>query len=232
MKAKELFELPKSLQIFSEFFDPEAAPWEWVGCIKKALSGLDFSSLPDAKKKEEIPAGVAVEENVFIHKSVKLPPYAAINGPAWIGANTEIRIGAFVRGSVIAGEGCVLGNSCEFKNSLLMDDVATPHYNYVGDSILGNHSHLGAGVICANLRLDQKTVMVATPDGRVDSNLRKLGAILGDHAEAGCNAVLQPGSILMKKAIVLSCMAFSGYLPANVIAGERVEARRLPRFGF
>lgn len=232
MKAKDLFTFPKSLEIFEKFFDGEAAPWEWVANIKKALESIDFSKLKDAKPAEEIPAGVRVGENVFIHKSVKLPPYAVFDGPAWISENVEVRIGAFVRGNVIVGKDSVLGNSCEYKNCLLLEDVATPHYNYVGDSILGNKSHLGAGVICANLRLDKQNVIVQTPEGRIDSKLRKLGAILGDEAEAGCNAVLQPGSILMKKAIVLSCMAFSGYLPENTIAGERVEKRRLPRYGF
>lgn len=232
MKAKDLFTFPKSLEKFAKFFNLEAPPWEWVACIKTALADVDFSQLEDAKDPSEIPSGVQVGKNVFIHKSVKLPPYAVFDGPAWISENVEVRIGAYVRGNVIVGKDSVIGNSCEYKNCLLLENVATPHYNYVGDSVLGNDSHLGAGVICANLRLDRQNVIVQTPQGRIDSNLRKLGAILGDGAEAGCNAVLQPGSILMKKAIVLSCMAFSGYLPENIIAGERVEKRRLPRYGF
>ena len=229
MKASDLFDLPKSLERFAEFFTPDMAPWEWVKNIKSALSSVDFSKL---ETKKDIPAGVTIKGDVFIDPSVQLPPFAYINGPAWIGAGVEMRVGCFVRGNVIVGEGCVMGNSCEFKNSILLDKVQTPHYNYVGDSVLGNHSHLGAGVICANLRLDHKNVMLTLPEGRVNSNMRKLGAMLGDYAEAGCNSVLQPGAILMKRAIVLSCVPFAGYLEENTMAGEKTQLRKLPRFGF
>jgi len=229
MKSKLLFDLPDSLKFLSPFFDSEAAPWEWVGKIKDALNSIDFSKL---ESKKDIPSGVTISGDVYIHPSVKLPPFAYIAGKAWIGANTEIRPGAFVRGSVIIGENCVIGNSCEYKNCLLMDKVQTPHYNYVGDSVLGNRSHLGAGVICANLRLDHGNVMVTTLDGRKDSGLRKLGAILGDEAEAGCNSVLQPGAILMKRSIVLSCMPFVGLLEENTIAAEKQILRKFPRRGF
>ncbi len=229
MKSEILFELPESLKIFSEFFDPQAAPWEWVRNIKAALSSVDFSKY---ETKRDIPRHVTVDGDVFIHPSVKLPAFAHISGKAWIGANTEIRPGAFIRGSVIIGENCVVGNSCEYKNSILMDYVQTPHYNYVGDSVLGNHSHLGAGVICANLRLDHENVMVTTPEGRKNSGLRKLGAILGDYAEAGCNAVLQPGAILMKKACVLSCVPFAGLLEESTVASTKQVIRRFPRRGF
>jgi len=229
MKASDLFELPASLAIFSEFFTPDMAPWEWVKNIKAALKSVDFSKL---ESKKDIPPGVVIKGDVYIHPSVSLPPYAQINGPVWIGPNVEMRIGCFVRGDVIIGEGCVAGNSCEYKNSLLLDKVQTPHYNYVGDSVLGNRSHLGAGVICANLRLDKGNVILTLPEGRIDSNMRKLGAIMADEAEAGCNAVLQPGAILMKRAIVLSCVAFKGYLEANTMAGPKIQMRNLPRFGF
>ena len=229
MKSSQLFELPESLNIFSDFFKPEMHPWEWVNNISDALQSVDFS---DLDSKRDIPAGIKIEGSVYIHPSVSLPPYAYIKGPAWIGAGTEVRIGCFVRGNLIAGEGCVMGNSCEYKNSLLLDKVQTPHYNYVGDSVLGNKSHLGAGVICANLRLDKGNVIVSTPSGKINSGMRKLGAMLGDEAEAGCNAVLQPGSILMKRAIVLSCIPFVGYLEENTIAKARVENIKVQRIGF
>lgn len=229
MKAEELFDLPTSLSRFAKFFRPEMSPWEWVKNIKAALESVDFSEL---ESKRDIPPGITVTGKVYIHPSVKLPPFGYINGPAWIGAGTEMRVGCFVRGDVIVGEGCVIGNSCEYKNCLLMDKVQTPHYNYVGDSVLGNRSHLGAGVICANLRLDKGSVMLTLPEGRIDSNMRKLGAIMADEAEAGCNAVLQPGAILMKRAIVLSCTPFAGYLEANTMAGPKLQMRKLPRFGF
>jgi NDP-sugar pyrophosphorylase family protein len=135
-----------------------------------------------------------------------------------------------VRGNVIVGEGCVLGNACEYKNCLLMDGVATPHYNYVGDSILGNRAHLGAGVICSNYRLDHREVLVREGETLHQTGLRKFGAILGDAAEVGCNAVLNPGTLLGPRALVMPSMAFGGCLPAGHIARVRYtvvdEARR------
>ncbi len=229
MRADTLFNLPPSLKRFAAFFRPDAAPWEWVREIKSALASVDFSKL---ESKSDIPPGVRIEGNVYIHPSASLPPFAHIKGPAWIGEDTEMRVGCFVRGLVITGKGCVMGNSCEYKNSLLLDDVQTPHYNYVGDSVLGNKSHLGAGVICANLRLDKRNVLVYTPEGRLDSGLRKLGALLGDEAEAGCNSVLQPGSVLMKRSIIFSCMAYSGIAEENTMYGGRHTLREFPRFGF
>src|SRR5687768_9778419 len=148
MKASDFFALPTSLALFARHFRPDVPPWEWLTQIGAALA-----LVTDAPFASERPAGVHVEGSVWIHPTVKLPPYATIIGPTWIGANTEIRPGAFLRGNVIVGENCVLGNACEFKNCLLMDGVAVPHFNYVGDSILGNGAHFGAGVICSNLRL-------------------------------------------------------------------------------
>lgn len=227
MKSNQLFNLPDSLYIFKEYFDPEEAPWVWLKKIKEALEHIDFSEL---QTKEDIPAGVHIEGKVYIHPSVRLPAFASISGPVWIGANTEVRPGAYIRGNVIIGENCVIGNSCEYKNCLLMDKVATPHYNYVGDSILGTGAHLGAGVICANLRLDKTSVSVKTPEGEiVNTGLRKVGAIMGEYAEAGCNSVLQPGAILMKRAVVMPCTPFSGLLEENMIAAERQILRRIPR---
>ncbi len=226
MKAQELFELPKSLEIFSEFFHPDVAPWEWVKNIKSALASIDFSKL---ESKKDIPPCVTVEGDVFIHPSVKLPAFASIKGRCWIGAGTEVRPGCFIRGDVIIGENCVVGNSCEYKNALLLNDVQTPHYNYVGDSVLGNKSHLGAGVICANLRLDKANVPIYIPnEGNIDTGMRKLGAILGDEAEAGCNSVLQPGSILKKRAVVISC-PFTGVLEEDTIAAPKIEIRKIKR---
>ena len=227
MKSSQLFNLPDSLSIFKEFFDPEQAPWTWLEKISSALENVDFSTL---ESKRDIPVGVRIEGKVYIHPSVKLPAFASITGPAWIGANTEIRPGAYIRGKVIIGENCVIGNSCEYKNCLLMDKVATPHYNYVGDSILGTGAHLGAGVICANLRLDKGSVSVKIPNGEiVNTGLRKLGTIMGEYAEAGCNSVLQPGAILMKRAVVMPCTPFAGLLEENTIAAERQILRRSPR---
>lgn len=224
MKASELFALPPSLQVFATHFPAEAGPWEWLKQIGAALKAVSFPAT-----NRVLPPGVHVEGAVFIDPSVKLPPHATIIGPTWIGAGTEIRPGAYIRGNVIVGANCVLGNSCEFKNCLLMDGVQVPHFSYVGDSVLGNGAHLGAGVILSNLRLDQQVISMRLPEGVVDTGLRKFGAILGDKAEVGCNAVLQPGTILGKRALVMPTMAFGGYLPAETIARVRVAVTTMPR---
>lgn len=224
MRASELFSLPKSLAEFAPHFLPDAAPWEWVSKIRKALDGMQL-----AAPRGDVPHTVHVDKNVFLHPSVILPHVCTIQGPSWIGANTEIRPGAFIRGNVIVGEGCVLGNSCEFKNCVLMDKVQVPHFNYVGDSILGNHSHLAAGVILSNLRLDQQSVRIRFPNGEVfETGLRKLGALVGDHAEVGCNAVLQPGTVIGRRSFVYPLSAFGGFLPAESMAiprGKSFEVR-------
>jgi UDP-N-acetylglucosamine diphosphorylase / glucose-1-phosphate thymidylyltransferase / UDP-N-acetylgalactosamine diphosphorylase / glucosamine-1-phosphate N-acetyltransferase / galactosamine-1-phosphate N-acetyltransferase len=224
VKASELFALPSSLQIFASAFSPEVAPWDWLKQIGTALKAVSFPA-----SDRVLPPGVHVEGAVFIDATVKLPPHATIIGPAWIGAGTEIRPGAYIRGNVIVGANCVLGNSCEFKNCLLMDGVQVPHFSYVGDSVLGNGAHLGAGVILSNLRLDQQPITVRLPDGFAETGLRKFGALLGEKAEVGCNAVLQPGTILGRRALVMPTMAFGGYLPAETIARVRTAITTMPR---
>ncbi|MBX3748681.1 MAG: UDP-N-acetylglucosamine diphosphorylase [Opitutaceae bacterium] len=224
MQAAELFALPPSLQAFADFFRAEAAPWEWVKQIGPALKAQRFEPA-----RPKVPVGVHVEGLVHLDPTVKLPPYATIIGPVWIGPRTEIRPGAFIRGNVIVGADGVLGNACEFKNCLLLDRVQVPHFSYVGDSILGNGAHLGAGVICSNLRLDQHEVEVRLPAGSAKSGLRKLGALIGDEAEVGCNAVLQPGAVLGRRALVMPLTSFSGYLAPATMAGTRQTAVRVPR---
>ncbi len=224
MKASDFFTLPPSLAASGEFFSSAVPPWEWLKKIGPALAACRFDQpLPP------LPAGVHVEGPVYLHASVKLPHTATLIGPAWIGAGTEIRPGAFIRGCVIAGEGCVLGNSCEFKNCLLMDRVQVPHFSYIGDSILGNGAHLGAGAILSNFRLDQQPVILRLADRAVETGLRKFGAILGDKAEVGCNAVLQPGTLLGPRALVMPAIAFGGYLPPATIARGRIQIAILPR---
>lgn len=226
LTASDLFDFPKSLP-FASVFKPELAPWEWVPLIKKALDDLDSSHFHYAW---EIPPGCSVEGEVYIHPSVKLPAFCSITGPVYISEGCEIRPGAFIRGHVIAGKNCVLGNSCEFKNCLLLDGVQVPHFSYVGDSILGNKTHLGAGVICSNLRLDQSEVLAKLSDGSAaPTGLRKLGALVGDAAEVGCNAVLNPGSILGKRAVVMPAMSFRGSLAANTMAYSNNSIKTAPR---
>jgi UDP-N-acetylglucosamine diphosphorylase / glucose-1-phosphate thymidylyltransferase / UDP-N-acetylgalactosamine diphosphorylase / glucosamine-1-phosphate N-acetyltransferase / galactosamine-1-phosphate N-acetyltransferase len=224
VKASEFFRLPPSLARFSQQFSPEVPPWEWLKCIKPALAAL-----PEPTDRPVVPAAVHLEGRVWIDPTVTFTGPATIIGPAYIGARTEIKPGAFIRGQVIIGEGCVIGNSCEYKNCLLMDDVKSPHYNYVGDSILGNHAHLGAGVICSNLRLDQREVRVRIGAATESTGLRKFGAILGDSAEVGCNSVLNPGTLLGPRAVVGPAMAFSGYLPAGQMARLRLPIVIEPR---
>ncbi len=225
MKASELFQLPESLP-FQRYFPSDAPPWEWVSAIQKALGEFDFT---EAALPEFMPPGVHIVGKVHIDPSVKIPPCCVIEGPVYIGPETEIRPGAYLRGNVMVGWGCVLGNASEYKNCLLMDDVETAHFNYVGDSVLGNGAHLGAGAILANLRLQRDEVMVSTPKGKMPSGRRKFGALLGDKAEVGCNAVLQPGTILGKRSLVYPAMAFSGYLPENHLARNTSQTEITPR---
>ncbi len=224
MKAADFYTLPPSLAVFAPFFDPADAPWNWLRAIPAALA-----SLPRAEPWAGLPPSVRIEGEVHLAPDVKLPAYCTIIGPAWIGPGVEIRPGAFIRGNVIVGAGAVLGNACEFKNCLLMDGVQVPHFSYVGDSILGNKAHLGAGAICSNLRLDQKPVAVRTPERVHETGLRKFGAILGDAAEVGCNAVLNPGSVLGPRALVAPGTIFTGYLPPATIARQRGNMSFLPR---
>lgn len=229
MKAADFFVLPDSLAAFRPYFSPDAAPWEWVAKIGAALASWSFEQRRASGL--ELPPGVALEGPVYLHPTVKLPPYCVIQGPAWIGPETTIRAGAYVRGHVLVGARCVLGNACEYKNCLLMDQVQTPHYNYVGDSVLGSRSHLAAGVICSNLRLDQRPVVVRGPDRNWETGLRKLGAIVGEEAEVGCNAVLNPGCVLGRRSLVGPALAFSGYLPPATVAQARPSLTLVPRRG-
>ncbi len=228
VKASEFFTLPASLALFAAHFRADVAPWEWLKTIGAALAAQDLAGLASAAMPNR-PPGVHIEGAVYIHPTVKLPAHATIIGPAWIGAKTEIRPGAFIRGNVIVGEGCVLGNACEFKNCLLMDKVQVPHFSYVGDSIMGSGSHFGAGVICSNLRLDQQPIVVRMPDATYETGLKKFGAIVGEMAEVGCNAVLNPGTLLGPRALVMPAMAFTGYLPPATIAHSRPAIKLIPR---
>ncbi|MDX2109418.1 MAG: UDP-N-acetylglucosamine diphosphorylase [Verrucomicrobiota bacterium] len=223
MIASDLWQFPETLVAFRAHFADNAAPWEWVRRIAVALKALDWSNYP---LRTDLPPGVHVKGQVYLHPTVKLPPYAVIEGPCWIGPECDIRPSAYIRGNVIAARGCTLGNSCEYKNALLLDGVETAHFNYVGDTVLGNKAHLGAGVICANLKLARDEVLVTTAaDSRVETGLRKLGALVGDAAEVGCNSVLQPGTILGPRSAVIS-MPFHGYLAPDTLV--RVKQQ----FGF
>ena len=224
MQASDLFAFPESMP-FRNWFAPDLPPWEWVSRIAPALAVFPFASWV---RPDDWPPGLVVEGPVFIGSGVRLPPFGLLRGPAWIGDGCELRPGVYLRGQVIAGPGSVLGNSCEYKNCLLLERVETSHFNYVGDSVLGNGSHLGAGVVCANLKLARDEVQACTPEGRVATGRRKLGALVGDGAEAACNAVLQPGTILGPRSAVLT-PSFHGYLPPDTLVLSPLPRRLLKR---
>lgn len=160
-----------------------------------------------------------VGPQVWIAPAAVIEANAVIQGPAWIGTGTVVRSGAYLRQHVIVGDDCVLGNSSEFKNCLLFNRCEVPHFNYVGDSILGYRAHLGAGVICSNVRLDRGNVRLRNSEGQsVDTGLRKFGAIVGDRTEVGCNSVLSPGSLIGRDAGIYPGTHWRGVLPANSIA--------------
>lgn len=223
MKASELFDFPDSIP-FGEFFPSDLLAWEWIGQIKKAMA-TDF----EERVPDEVPPGVRITGRVYLHPSIELPAFCSIEGPAWFGEGVQIRPGAYVRGNVIVGAGSVVGNSCEYKNCLLLENVQTPHFSYIGDSVLGNGSHLGAGVILSNLRLDQKPVKAQTTEGFVETGLRKFGALLADGAEVGCNAVLNPGSIICRDSLVGPLASFRGTLESGRMALAKNDTIQIPR---
>jgi NDP-sugar pyrophosphorylase family protein len=161
-----------------------------------------------------------IGEDVFIGRDTVIEPGAYIKGPAWIGENCQIRHGAYIRENVIIGAGSVIGNSSEIKNSFLFNGCQVPHFNYVGDSILGARVHLGAGVIVSNLKLDGDFITLRVDQTILSTGLRKFGALIGDGAEVGCNAVLNPGSVLGRHAQVYPGVSWRGILPANSIAKD------------
>lgn len=166
---------------------------------------------------------------VFVGRGTVIEQGAMIKGPAWIGEGCEIRNGCYIRENVVVGNGAVLGNSCEFKNCIIFDEAQVPHFNYVGDSILGYRSHIGAGVILSNVKLDHAEVTVAAPGGIIASGLRKFGAILGDRVEVGCNSVLSPGSIIGRDSIVYPGTQWRGVAPERSIIKHRQTFQILTR---
>jgi NDP-sugar pyrophosphorylase family protein len=153
--------------------------------------------------------------------SATILPGTVLIGPVFIGPNSHVGPGAYLRGNVIVGARCRVGHGAEVKNSLLLDEVEAPHRPYIGDSVIGNRGHLAAGVVCSNLRLDRQAVCIRSPGGEIDTGLRKLGTLLGDEAEVGCNAVLNPGTLLGRRSLVMPAIAYGGQLPEGMIARVR-----------
>lgn len=193
-------------------------PWEALPLIKDFIM-----ELIDGLDKAEYECR---EDNVWIHKSCKVYGTATILGPAVIGAGTEVRPGAFIRGNVIVGENCVIGNSTELKNVIIFNNVQVPHYNYVGDSILGYRSHMGAGSITSNVKSDKTLVHVKGVSGEgepfdVDTGLKKFGAMLGDYVEVGCNSVLNPGTVVGACSNIYPVSRVRGYVPGKSIFKDK-----------
>jgi len=193
----------------AELFEGKKYPWE-------VLSGItDFIlKLGPTLPKEEFDCP---KEGVWIAKDAIVYPTAFIAPPAIIDHGTEVRHCAFIRGSAIVGKNCVVGNSVELKNVILFDNVQTPHYNYVGDSVLGYKSHMGAGSITSNVKSDRSPVFVKTGEGSIETGRKKFGAILGDHVEVGCNSVLNPGSVIGRNTNIYPLSRVRGEVPANSI---------------
>lgn len=182
----------------------------------EALSKIgDFIKETGAKLDPEIYENKG--ENIWIAKSAKVAPSASITGPCIIGENSEIRQCAFIRGNAFVGNNCVVGNSTELKNVLLIEKVQVPHYNYVGDSILGFGSHMGAGSITSNVKSDKTLVTVKIGDKRLETGLKKFGAILGDFVEVGCGSVLNPGTIIGQNSNIYPLSSVRGFVPSNSI---------------
>ena len=218
LTVKELYDLNET--IAKDIFDGVTYPWEVLPKIGDFILELG-NTLP----KEEYDQ---VGENVWIAKSANVFPSAYIHGPAIIGKNAEVRHCAFIRGNAIVGEGAVVGNSTELKNVILFNKVQVPHYNYVGDSVLGYQAHMGAGSITSNVKSDKKLVVVKTPEGGIETGRKKFGAMLGDEVEVGCGTVLNPGSVVGRHTNIYPLSSVRGYVPAGSIykrQGEVVEKR-------
>ena len=207
LMIKNLYDLSQT--IAADIFEGKTYPWEVLGEIKTFILELG-ASLPKDIYEER-------EEHVWIAKSAKIYPTATILAPCIIGEETEVRPGAFIRGNAIVGNKCVVGNSTELKNVILFNNVQVPHYNYVGDSVLGYKSHMGAGAVTSNVKSDKTLVVVKNKDEHIETGLKKFGAMLGDNVEVGCNSVLNPGTVIGRFSNVYPRSSVRGFVPSNHI---------------
>lgn len=222
IKTKELFEPDHSLAW--PYLSRTAYPWEMISDIKEIILDIGKTLDPDVYTH---PA-----DGIWIARSATVAPTAAIGSPTIIGENAQIRHGAYIRGAALIGKDCVVGNSVELKNCILFDKVQVPHFNYVGDSVLGYKAHLGAGAITSNVKSDHSLISVKYGDQAIETNRRKLGAILGDYVEVGCNAVLNPGTIVGRYSCVYPTASVRGVIPSDslVKAGKDIEiVPRVPK---
>ena len=206
MKTLELYNLTHTAA--GEYLAGFEYPWQALSGIKNLILELG------AKLGDEY---TEVEPSVWVHKTAKVAPTAYLGAPCIIGANTEVRHCAFIRGSALVGEGCVVGNSVELKNVILFDGVQVPHYNYVGDSILGYKSHMGAGSLTSNVKSDKTLVAVKNGEEKIETGLKKFGAMLGDFVEVGCNSVLNPGTVVGRNSNIYPTSCVRGVVPEKHI---------------
>lgn len=213
ISIKELFDLDET--IAAGIFEGCTYPWEVLSRIGDYIISLGNTLSGDEYEMRG--------DNVWIAKSANVYPTAYINGPCIVGHNAEVRHCAFIRGNAIIGEGAVVGNSTELKNCLLFNKVQVPHYNYVGDSILGYKAHMGAGSITSNVKSDKKLITVKGPDSNIDTGIKKIGAFLGDNVEVGCGSVLNPGTIVGRNSNIYPLSSVRGCVPANSIYKKQSE---------
>ncbi len=213
LKAVNLFDYEQT--IAKPLFESVTYPWEALSKIKNFILELGKTLAPEKYDK--------IGEDIWIAKTAKVAPSAYMHGPLIICDNAEVRHCAFIRGSAIVGENAVVGNSTELKNSILFNCVQTPHYNYVGDSILGYKSHTGAGVITSNLKSDKSLVTVDFNGKKVETGVKKFGAMIGDNVEVGCNSVLNPGTVIGRGTNVYPLSMVRGYVPENSIYKKQGE---------
>ena len=207
VKISNLYSLEHTLA--KDYLEKFTYPWEALKGISEMIIELGKSLSPD---EYDNPA-----ENVWVHKTAVVFPSAYLGAPCIVGAYTEVRHCAFVRGSALIGSGCVVGNSVELKNVILFDGVQTPHYNYVGDSILGYKSHMGAGSITSNVKSDKTNVIIRDEESVIETGLKKMGAMLGDYVEVGCYSVLNPGTIICPHSNIYPLSSVRGIVPSESI---------------
>lgn len=212
-KIKNLYNLEET--IAKDLFEGAVYPWEVLPKISDFIKKLGATLSEEEYEKRG--------EDIWIAKSATVAPTAYIHGPAIIGKEAEVRHCAFIRGKAIVGEGAVVGNSTELKNAVLFNKVQVPHYNYVGDAVLGYKSHMGAGSICSNVKSDKKLVVVKDGDEKIETGLKKFGAMLGDNVEVGCGSVLNPGTVIGRCCNVYPLSSVRGCVPANHIYKSRTE---------
>ena len=206
IRTKSLFDLRHSMA--GNYLSGFEYPWQALSGIRDLILSLG-ANLGDEYTQ--------VSAQVWVHKTATVAPTAYLGAPCIIGANTEVRHCAFVRGSALVGENCVVGNSVELKNVILFDNVQVPHYNYVGDSILGYKSHMGAGSLTSNVKSDSSLVVVHNGDEHIPTGLKKFGAMLGDYVEVGCNSVLNPGTVVCPHSNIYPLSCVRGVVPGNSI---------------